>query len=87
VERDCRVPGIAAIITSLIFQKNLRHIGWKWGKSRYQLLSIFLPIIYAVVSYSVVWLVGWGRINKDFSVDIVQFLWKLRHRLNPIRIR
>jgi hypothetical protein len=67
-------PGVAAIFTSLIFQKSLRHLGWRWGKTRYQLLSIFLPIVYAVVSYSVVWLVGWGRINKDFSLDFVQFL-------------
>jgi len=67
-------PGVSAIITSLIFQKSIRPIGWKWGKTRYQVLSIFLPIVYAVVSYSVIWLVGWGRINKDFSIDFVQFL-------------
>jgi len=67
-------PGVSAIITSLIFQKSLRSIGWKWGKTRYQLLGIFLPIVYAAVSYSVVWLVGSGRIDRDFSVDTVEFL-------------
>ena len=67
-------PGIAAIFTSLVFQKSLHHIGWKWGKTRYQVLSFFLPIIYAAVSYSIVWLVGWGRINKDFSVETAEFL-------------
>jgi membrane protease YdiL (CAAX protease family) len=67
-------PGVAGIITCLIYQKSLRCIGWKWGKTRYQALSIFLPIVYAAVSYSVVWLVKWGKINKDFSLDIVQFL-------------
>jgi membrane protease YdiL (CAAX protease family) len=67
-------PGLAAIFTSLLFHKSLRPIGWKWGKTRYQLLSICLPIIYATLAYSFVWLVGWGRINKDFSVDLVEFL-------------
>jgi hypothetical protein len=67
-------PGVAAIFTSLIFQKSLRPIGWKWGKTRYQVLSFFLPIVYAAVSYSLVWLLGWGRINKEFSVDTVEFL-------------
>lgn len=67
-------PGVAAIVTCLIFHKSLRPIGWKWGKTRYQVLSFFLPIVYAAVAYSVVWLVGWGRINKDFSVDMVRFL-------------
>ncbi len=67
-------PGISAIITGLIFQKSLRPIGWRWGKTRYQVLSFFLPIIYAAVSYAIVWFVGWGRINREFSVDIVRFL-------------
>lgn len=67
-------PGISAIVTSLIFQKSLRPIGWKWGKTRYQLLSFFLPIVYAAVTYSVVWLVGWGKINKEFSVETAEFL-------------
>jgi membrane protease YdiL (CAAX protease family) len=67
-------PGISAIFTSLIFQKSLRPIGWKWGKTKYQALSFFLPIVYSALSYSVVWLVGWGRINKEFSVDTVRFL-------------
>ena len=67
-------PSIAAIFTSLVFQKSLRHIGWRWGKTKYQLLSFLLPIVYAFVTYSIVWLVGWGRINKDFSVETAEFL-------------
>jgi membrane protease YdiL (CAAX protease family) len=66
-------PGVAAIITSLFFRKSLRLIGWRWGKTRYQLLSFFLPIVYAAVFYAVVWLVGWGRIDKEFSIDTVEF--------------
>lgn len=67
-------PGVSAIFTSLIFHKSLRPLGWKWGKSRYQAVSFFLPIVYAAVAYSIVWLAGWGRINRAFSVDTVEFL-------------
>jgi hypothetical protein len=38
------IPRLAAIITRLIFQKNLKGLGWKWGKTSYQLLSYLLPI-------------------------------------------
>lgn len=67
-------PGISAIFTCLIFHRSLRPLGWKWGKTKYQVLSFFLPIVYAAVAYSLVWLVGWGRINKDFSIETVEFL-------------
>lgn len=67
-------PGAAAIFTSLIFQKSIRPIGWKWGNTRYQALSFILPVIYAAVFYSIVWLMGWGKIDKTFSVDAVEFL-------------
>lgn len=66
-------PGISAIVTSLIYHKSLRLIGWRWGKTRYQLMSFFLPVVYAAVAYSVVWLVGWGRINKEFSIETAEF--------------
>jgi hypothetical protein len=36
-------PGTAAIFTRLLFQKNLRGIGWGWGQTRYQLWSYVVP--------------------------------------------
>lgn len=56
-------PGIAALVTKLIFQRNLRGIGWGWGRTRWQLLSYVIPPAAALVVYGVVWLTGIG----DFS--------------------
>ncbi len=38
-------PAAAALITRLVYQRNLRGIGWGWGKTRYQLWGYFIPIL------------------------------------------
>jgi len=53
-------PGTAAVITRLLYQRNLRGMGWGWGKTRYQLWSYAIPILYALAAYLVVWLGGFG---------------------------
>ncbi len=54
-------PGIAAILTCLLFQRNLRGLGWKLGKPRYLLLSYALPLFVGFVTYSVIWISGVGK--------------------------
>jgi membrane protease YdiL (CAAX protease family) len=56
-------PGLAAIITSLICYKSIKGLGWRWGKTRWQLLSYFLPFVYAGVVYGFVWIFELGRLN------------------------
>lgn len=53
-------PGLAAIITSLLFKRDLNLIGWKWGKTRYQTGSVLVPLLYVTITYVIIWLVGWG---------------------------
>ena len=53
-------PGVAAIVTRLLFQGNLRGMGWRWGRTRYQLWSYLLPFLLALVAYVPVWLTGLG---------------------------
>ena len=36
-------PGVAALITKLVFQRSLRGIGWGWGATRWQVLAYVLP--------------------------------------------
>jgi membrane protease YdiL (CAAX protease family) len=56
-------PGLAAIITQLIFNRSLRGIGWKPGRGRYLLASYFLPLVYVFVIYMIIWLVGLGKFD------------------------
>jgi len=60
-------PGLSALITSLFFQKNLRGLGWGWGKTRYQVLSFFMPLIYAFPVYALVWIFALGGLEASFS--------------------
>jgi uncharacterized protein len=54
-------PAAAALITRLVYQKNLRGIGWGWGKTRYQVWSYFIPIFYCLIAYLIIWVSGLGK--------------------------
>lgn len=56
-------PGLAAIITSLVCYKSLKGLGWRWGKTRWQLLSYFLPFGYAGIVYGLIWILGLGGLD------------------------
>ena len=56
-------PGIAAIATTLIFQRNLKGLGWRLGNVRYLALAYALPLAYAAVAYGVVWILGLGAFS------------------------
>lgn len=58
-------PGISAIITMLFLKRNLRQLGWKWGKSKYQLRSYLIPLLYAFIAYGIIWIFGLGKLNID----------------------
>lgn len=58
-------PGVAALITRLVFQRNLRGIGWGWGKTRYQALSYLLPLAVALPVYGLVWATGLGGLSAE----------------------
>jgi len=67
-------PGVAALVTSLVYRKSLRGLGWGWGATRYQLTSYLLPLGYVVVAYGAVWLLGLGGIDENFSRPWMRFL-------------
>jgi uncharacterized protein len=60
-------PGAAALLTLLFYQRNLRGLGWGWGKTKYQFFSYGLPVIYGLIAYGSVWVTGLGGFpNPDF---------------------
>ncbi|HEY9225205.1 MAG TPA: hypothetical protein VIP11_01075 [Gemmatimonadaceae bacterium] len=56
-------PGISALITRLVLQRNVRGQGWRLGDIRWPALAYVLPLIYASVAYGVVWLTGLGGVD------------------------
>jgi uncharacterized protein len=67
-------PGLAAIITYLVFERSLRPIGWHPGKVQYLILGLVIPVIYCLVEYGLVWLTGRGKYNGQFPPDFLIFL-------------
>jgi len=61
-------PGIAALITALITQRNLRGFGWGWGKSRYHLLAWAVPVGIFTLTYALIWLTGLGGFYDEAHV-------------------
>ena len=68
-------PGISAIITRLIYQRNVRGQGWKPGQPRWLALGYFLPVAYAAIAYGVVWLTGQGGVDlARFTTPVFTFV-------------
>jgi CAAX protease family protein len=60
-------PGVAALATRLIYQGNLRGIGWGWGRTRYQAASYLLPLVGGLLIYGLAWLTGLGGFKGALS--------------------
>ncbi len=66
-------PGFAALLTCKYLGRDLGTLGWKWGKTRYEVISYFIPLSYAVVIYGFVWLTGLGGVyRKDFVDEVTK---------------
>src|SRR5512139_626031 len=58
-------PAVAALVTTFIYQRNVRGLGWGFGKPVYYLIAFLLPILYAGIAYGVVWLLGLGKVDTS----------------------
>jgi len=64
-------PGISALITLWILKRDVKELGWGWGNTRYQIWSFTTPVLYALIAYVIIWVIGWGGFyNKDFAKQI-----------------
>jgi CAAX protease family protein len=67
-------PGIAAFITVAVFGKEVGPFGWRWGKTRYQMWSILMPLLYCLIGYGLVWLLGLGALIPEKVVSRLPIL-------------
>jgi uncharacterized protein len=40
------------------------ELGWKWPQTRYAVMSWFIPLLYATITYAIVWSAGLGGFPK-----------------------
>ena len=68
-------PGVSAIITRLIFQQNVRRLGWTPGAPKWLALAYVLPLAYAGVAYGLVWATGLGGVDLGkFTTPVATFI-------------
>jgi membrane protease YdiL (CAAX protease family) len=58
-------PGIAALAPRLVHQRNLRGMGWGWGRTRYQAISYILPVLACAAVYGLIWATGIGGFSDE----------------------
>src|SRR3954452_2095475 len=42
-------PRFAALVTCKLLRRDLRGIGWGWGKTRYEVIGYLIPLGYSIV--------------------------------------
>jgi membrane protease YdiL (CAAX protease family) len=70
-------PALAVFVTKKIFGESIRDLAWRWGENRYAWLGYFIPLLYALPVYVVVWLTSLGGFNWDAVQKIAgNFGWQ-----------
>jgi membrane protease YdiL (CAAX protease family) len=65
-------PALAAMATLKLNGRNLSELGWKWPANKYALQSWFIPLLYATITYIIVWALGLGGFpNHEFMDSLV----------------
>ncbi len=68
-------PGLAALATCKIKGINVQSLGWSWGENRWHLVAYFLPILYGLVAYGILWGSGLaGAVNPKYIAGVGEFL-------------
>jgi membrane protease YdiL (CAAX protease family) len=67
-------PGVSAILTKLIFDRDLKGLGWKPGRAKWLGYAYLLPILYGAVIYGLTWLIGQGGFTTDFTAEVASEL-------------
>ena len=65
-------PGLAAMLTLKLHGRSLSDLGWKWPAAKYAWMSWYVPLIYSVIAYGIVWSFGFGGFpNREFMNILV----------------
>ncbi len=63
-------PATGAVITRLYYQRNLKGFGLGWGKTKWQLVAIFLPILVGLLMFGYVWISGNAAFNYGDAAEM-----------------
>ncbi|WP_053991608.1 CPBP family intramembrane glutamic endopeptidase [Mangrovimonas sp. TPBH4] len=61
-------PAIAAIITLKIKKRPISSLNWNWGDWKYIRLSYFIPALYSIITYLLIWVLGFGSLANEETI-------------------
>jgi len=61
-------PALAAIVTLIINGKPISSLPWNLKDWKYIRLSYLVPVLYVVVAYGLIWILGFGGVPKENTV-------------------
>jgi membrane protease YdiL (CAAX protease family) len=63
-------PALAAFLTCKILGRKISGLAWQWGNPKWQWWCYFIPMLYSLLAYLIIWLTGWGGFyNKAFITE------------------
>ena len=63
-------PAIATIIILKLKGRSISSLNWNWANWKYIRLSYFVPALYGVTTYALIWLFGLGGLpNKELILE------------------
>ena len=75
-------PALAGMATLKLGGRNLGELGWKWPEKKYAIQSWFMPLLYAFITYAIVWCFRLGGFpNHEFMETIAA---RMGLRTSPI---
>ena len=62
-------PALAGMLTLRLNGRSIADLGWKWGETKYQLRSWYIPILYASIAYAIIWIFHFGAFGNPEYYD------------------
>lgn len=79
-------PGLAALVTCKYLGRDLSSLGWNWGMTRYAVICYLIPLAYGTISYTFVWLTGFGGFYTVYGLAWC-YMPRTTHSSNAFLIR
>jgi len=60
-------PALATVVSCIFLKRKISDLAWKWLTVKQFLACYFIPFLYSLIAYLVIWSFGWGGFyNKTF---------------------
>jgi membrane protease YdiL (CAAX protease family) len=68
---DMWSPAMAVLLTKWIFRESIKDLRWQFGLKKYWIIALVIPILYTIITYSIIWGFGFGKFyNQDFINEV-----------------